>query len=130
MFSRVSKSLQLSKPIGFLLSEHGGWGNVEEVDSRVVWSGLRDGTPPKANAAVVIGVGVGARPGYGYIVASPRPYAYVAPSPYVAYSPGYAYSPVVYPGNVVLGVGYAKPYAYRYAGWRGRDWRHEHEWRR
>jgi hypothetical protein len=80
-------------------------------------------TPPKANAAVVVGVGVGASPGYGYAVARPHPYAYVAPVPYVAYSPGYVYPPVVYPGNVVVGVGYARPYAYRYGGWRGREWR-------
>jgi hypothetical protein len=46
-------------------------------------------TPPKANAEVVIGVGVGARPAYGYVVARPRPYVYVAPAPYVAYGPGY-----------------------------------------
>jgi hypothetical protein len=80
-------------------------------------------TPPKANAEVVIGVGVGARPAYGYVVARPHPYAYVAPAPYVAYAPGYVYPPVVYPGNVVVGVGYTRPYAYRYDVRRGYGWR-------
>jgi hypothetical protein len=80
-------------------------------------------TPPKANAEVVIGVGVGARPAYGYVIARPRPYVYVAPAPYVAYAPGYVYPPVVYPGNIVVGLGYARPYAYRYAGRRGYGWR-------
>jgi hypothetical protein len=92
-------------------------------------------TPPKANAEVVFGVGVGARPGYGYVAARPRPYGYVAPAPYVAYAPGYVYPPAVYPGNVVVGVGYggwygrpyggryARPYAYRYNGGRGYGWR-------
>jgi hypothetical protein len=74
-------------------------------------------TPPKANAAVVVGVGVGVRPAYGYVAARPRPYVYVAPAPYVAYAP------VVYPGGVVVGVGYARPYGYRYGGWRGYGWR-------
>lgn len=87
-------------------------------------------TPPKANAEVVIGVGVGARPAYGYVVARPHTYVYAAPAPYVAYDPGYVYPPAAYPANVVVGVGYARPYAYRYAGWRGREWRHEREWRR
>jgi hypothetical protein len=80
--------------------------------------------PPKANAEVVIGVGV--RPAYGYVVARPRPYVYVAPAPYVAYAPGY-----VYPGGVAVGLGYgrtygrayARPYAYRYAGPHGYGWR-------
>jgi hypothetical protein len=80
-------------------------------------------TPPKANAAVVVGVGVGVRPGFGVVVAQPRPYAYVAPAPYLAYAPGYVYPPVVYPGNVVVGVGFARPYGYRYSGWRGYGWR-------
>ncbi len=80
-------------------------------------------TPPKANAAVVVGVGVGARPAYGYVVARPRPFGYVAPAPYVAYAPGYAYPPVVYPGNVVIRLGYARPYGHRYAGPRGYGWR-------
>jgi hypothetical protein len=80
-------------------------------------------TPPKANAQVIVGVGIGARPAYGYVVARPHPYGYVAPAPYVAYGPGYAYPPVVYPGRVVVGVGYARPYGYRYGGWRGYGWR-------
>ncbi|MGA3125951.1 MAG: hypothetical protein ABSD13_04495 [Candidatus Korobacteraceae bacterium] len=83
-------------------------------------------TPPKANAEVVVGVGVAPRPAYGYVVARHRPYAYVAPVPYVAYGPGYVYPPVVYP-NVVVGLGYAggyaRPYGYRYAGPRGYGWR-------
>jgi hypothetical protein len=58
-------------------------------------------TPPKANAEVVVGVGVAPRPAYGYVVARHRPYAYVAPVPYVAYGPGYVYPPVVYPNVVV-----------------------------
>jgi hypothetical protein len=47
-------------------------------------------SPPKANAAVVIGVGVGPvyhRPAYGYVVVPPRPYFYHA-HPY-AYAPAY-----------------------------------------
>jgi hypothetical protein len=81
-------------------------------------------TPQKANAEVVVGVGLGARPAYGYVVARPHPYGFVAPAPYVAYAPGYVYPPVVYPGNVVVGLGYARPYAYRrYAGRRGYGWR-------
>jgi hypothetical protein len=80
-------------------------------------------TPPKANAEVVIGVGVGARPAYGYVAARPYPYGYVAPAPYVAYGQGYVYPPVVYPGRVVVGVGYARPYGYRYDGRRGYGWR-------
>ena len=64
--------------------------------------------PPKANAEVVVGVGVGVRPGYGYVVARPQPRIYVAPAPYVAYAPGYVYPPAVYPGRVVVGVGYAR----------------------
>lgn len=78
--------------------------------------------PPKANAAVVIGVG--ARPAYGYVVARPHSYPYVAPAPYVAYAPGYVYPPAVYPGNVVIGMGYSRAYAYRYAGPHGYRWRH------
>ncbi len=46
-----------------------------------------------------------------------------------AYAP-YGYPPVVYPANVVVGVGYPRPYAYRYGGWRGREWRRDHDWRR
>ncbi len=75
--------------------------------------------PPKANAEVVIGVGV--RPAYGYVVARPH---YVAPAPYVAYAPGYVYPPYVYVGHGYVGREYARPYAYRY------DVRHGHEWRR
>jgi hypothetical protein len=47
-------------------------------------------SPQKANAGVIIGVGVGpryARPAYGYVVGYPRPYGYYA-RPYV-YAPGY-----------------------------------------
>lgn len=83
--------------------------------------------PPKASAAVVVGVGVGVRPAYGVVVARPRPYVYVAPAPYVAYAPDYAYPPAVYPGRVAVGLEYGRryerPYAYRYAGPRGREWR-------
>lgn len=70
-------------------------------------------TPPKANAAVVVGVGVVGRPAYeyGYVVARPRPYVYVAPAPYVAYGPSYVYRPYVYMRG------------YRYAGPRGYGWR-------
>ena len=82
-------------------------------------------TPPKANAAVVIGVGVAARPGYGYVAVRPRPYVYVAPAPIVAYAPGYVQPPYLYPGRVFAGgPRYARPYcAYRYAGQRGYGWR-------
>jgi hypothetical protein len=83
-------------------------------------------TPPKANAEVVIGLGVGARPAYGYVVARPRPYVYVAPAPYVAYSPGYVYPPVVYREHAGVGREYARPYAYRHDERRDRD----REWRR
>jgi hypothetical protein len=83
-------------------------------------------TPPKANAEVVIGVGVGARPAYGYVVARPHAYGYIAPAPYVAYGPGYVYPPVVYREHAWVGREYARPYAYRHDGWRDRD----HGWRR
>jgi hypothetical protein len=83
-------------------------------------------TPPKANAEVVVGVGVGARPAYGYVVARPRPYVYVAPAPYVAYAPGYVYPPVVYRERGWVGREYARPYAYRHEERRDRD----HDWRR
>lgn len=76
--------------------------------------------PPKANAAVMVGVGVRPAygyPAYGYVVARPRPYAYVAPVPYVSCAPGYVYPPYVYPGRVVIGRGY------RYGGPRGYGWR-------
>jgi hypothetical protein len=79
--------------------------------------------PPKASAEVVVGVGVHARPGYGYVVARPHPYGFVAPAPYVAYGAGYVYPPAVYPG-VVVGLGYGRPYGYRYG------FRHEYGWRR
>lgn len=74
-------------------------------------------TPPMANAAVVVGVGVAPRIGYGYVVARPRPYVYAAPAPYVACAPGYVYPPYVYPGRVAVRRGY------RYAGPRGYGWR-------
>jgi hypothetical protein len=77
-------------------------------------------TPPKANAEVVIGVGVGARPAYGYVVARPRPYVYVAPAPYVAYAPGYVYPPV-YREHGWVGREYARPY--RHEERRGYGWR-------
>jgi hypothetical protein len=80
-------------------------------------------TPPKANAEAVVGVGIGARPAYGYVVARPRPYVYVAPAPYVAYGPGYVYPPVAYRGPVFAGRGYARSYAYRYDERRGHEWR-------
>jgi hypothetical protein len=64
--------------------------------------------PAKANAEVVVGVGVAGRPVYGY-VARRRPYVYVAPAPYVAYGP--VYRPYVY----VRGYLYAGPRGY---GWR------------
>ncbi len=74
-------------------------------------------TPPKANAAVIFRVGVGpVVVGNAPVVVAPVPY--VAPAPYVAYEPGYVYPPAVYP-NVVVGVGYARPYGYRYGGWHG-----------
>jgi len=68
-------------------------------------------TPPKANAAVVVGVGVARRPVYGFVVARPRPYVYVAPAPYVAYGAAYLHRPYFY------GRGY------RYGGPRGYAWR-------
>jgi hypothetical protein len=83
-------------------------------------------TPPKANAEVVIGVGVGARPAYGYVVARPHPYGYIAPAPYVAYGPGYVYPPVVYREHAWVGREYARPYAYRHEERRDRD----RDWRR
>ena len=78
-------------------------------------------TPPKANAAVAVGIGVGpAYVGVGrpYV----RPYAYAAPAPivpapYVAYAPGYVY-PAVYP---TVAVGYGR--GYRYYGHYGYGWR-------
>jgi len=59
-------------------------------------------TPPTAHAAqvaVTVGVGVGPvvpRPGYGYVVACPRPYVAV-PGPYVTYGPGYVHARPFYP---------------------------------
>jgi hypothetical protein len=47
-------------------------------------------SPTKANAGVVIGVGIGPvfpRPAYGYVAVPPRPYRYYA-RPY-AYAPAY-----------------------------------------
>jgi len=73
--------------------------------------------PPKANAEVVVGVGVGVHPAYGYVVARPRPYVYVAPGPYVAYGPGYVCSPHFYSGRVVV------EHGYRYDGRHGYGWR-------
>ena len=78
--------------------------------------------PPKANAQVAFRVGVGpVFVGDAPVVVAPA--LVVAPAPYVAYGPGYVYPPVVYPGNVVVGVGYGRPYAYRYGGRRGYGWR-------
>ena len=57
-------------------------------------------SPPKANAAVVIGVGVGPvyhRPAYGYVVVPARPYFYRA-HPYV-YAPAYVPRAYFYPGH-------------------------------
>jgi len=78
--------------------------------------------PPKANAQVAIGIGVG-RPVYGYV--APRAYVY-APAPYAAYAPdyvypyGYAYAPYVYPSVVIGGGWYGGGYGYgRGYGWRG-----------
>ena len=51
--------------------------------------------PPKANAQVVVGVGMVPfvpRPAYGYVVVQPRPYVYVAPPPY-----GKSQSKPIYP---------------------------------
>jgi hypothetical protein len=76
-------------------------------------------TPSKANAQVVFRLGVGP---VAVVAPVPAPVV-VAPAPYVAYAPGYVYPPVVYPGNVVVGVGYARPYGYRYGGWREYGWR-------
>lgn len=70
--------------------------------------------PSKASAQVVFRVGVGP-----VVVASAPAPVVIASAPYVAYAPGYVYPPVVYPGNVVVGLGYARPYAYRYDGRRG-----------
>jgi hypothetical protein len=79
--------------------------------------------PSKANAQVVFRLGVGPLVvGNAPVVVAPAP-VMVAPAPYVAYGPGYVYPPVVYPGNVVVGVGYARPYGYRYGGGRGYGWR-------
>ena len=82
-------------------------------------------TPAKANGQVVVGVGTAPLvpgPAYGYVVVQPRPYVYVAP-PYVTYAPRYPY-PYVYPGRVFVGRReYLRPYAYRYAGPRGYEWR-------
>lgn len=79
--------------------------------------------PSKANAQVVFRVGIGpVVVGNAPVVAAPAPV--VAPAPYVAYSPVYVYPPVVYPGNVVVSLGYARPYAYHY------DVRHGYGWRR
>lgn len=80
--------------------------------------------PSKANAQVLFRVGVGpVVVGNAPVLVAPAPPVVVAPAPYVAYGPDYAYPPAVYPGNVVVGVGYARPYAYRYGGWRGYGWR-------
>ena len=73
--------------------------------------------PSKASAQVVFRVGVGP-----VAVVAPAPVV-IAPAPYVAYAPGYVHPPVVYPGNVVVGLGYARPYAYRYDVRRGYGWR-------
>jgi len=73
-------------------------------------------SPPKAQAGVVIGVGVGPvfvpRPAYGYVAVHPRLYAY----PY-GYAPVYAHPHYVYPAY-----GYNGP-AYRGGYWAHRDGR-------
>lgn len=84
--------------------------------------------PPKAHAAVAVGIGVGpvyvgVGHAYGPYVA-PAPYyvapaPYAAPAPYVAYGPGYVYPPYVYPAPVVVGRGYG----YRSYGRYGYGWR-------
>ena len=77
--------------------------------------------PSKANAQVVFRVGVGpVVVGNAPVVVAPAPVVESAP---VVVAPGYVYPPVVYPGNVVVGLGYARPYAYRYDVRRGYGWR-------
>jgi len=87
--------------------------------------------PPRANAGVVIGVGIGPvfpRPAYGYVVAPPRPYVYYA-HPYArpyAYAPGYTYPPYVAYGH------FDRDWRWDHRGWdhRDRDDRWGHGFRR
>lgn len=86
--------------------------------------------PAKANAGVVVGIGVApvVRP-YGYVAVAPAPYV-AAPAPYVAVAPGYVYPyahPYVGGAVVVGGRWYPRPYAYPY---RGYAVRHGYGWRR
>jgi hypothetical protein len=81
--------------------------------------------PPKANAGVVFGVGVGPvfvpRPAYGYGYVHPRPYAYSYGYAPVYARPHYVYPPYGYYGHVYRGGYWGHPVerAYRGYGWRG-----------
>jgi hypothetical protein len=82
-------------------------------------------SPAKANAGVVIGVGVAPacrRPAFGYVVVHPRPYAY-GPHPY-AYPPAYVYPAWGYYGGFHPATRwYRRGFAYRaYIGPRGFRW--------
>ena len=71
-------------------------------------------SPPKANAGVVSGVGVGPvyhRPAYGYGVVAPRPYFYHAHR--------YAYAPVYVPR-----ANFYPAHFYGDRGWANRGWDH------
>lgn len=68
-------------------------------------------SPPPANAAVVVGVGIGPVVARPYVIVHPRPYAYYygPPRPYV-YAPVHVYPG---PGYYVGGRWYPRYYAYR-----------------
>ncbi len=80
--------------------------------------------PSKANAEVVFRVGIGpVVVGNVPVVVAPAPAVVVAPAPVVGSAPVVVAPGYVYPGNVVVGPGYARPYAYRYDVRRGYGWR-------
>jgi len=75
--------------------------------------------PQKANAGVIIGVGVG-RPAYGYVVAHPRPFFYAHP---YAYAPGYVAPAYGFYGGFAPVHPWAHAWGrndrFAYRGWRG-----------
>lgn len=83
-------------------------------------------SPPKADAGVVVGVGVGPvfvpRPAYGYVAVHTRGY-YAYPYGYAPLyaRPHYVYPPYGYYGHVYRGGYWGRPVArvYRGYGWRG-----------
>jgi hypothetical protein len=90
---------QLSVPAGVPTSRNGGAEMTKSTIFALLGLAvmLALASPPRANAGVVIGIGVGPvypRPAYGYVIVHPRPYVYYAPG-YV-YAPRYVHPPYNY----------------------------------